>query len=482
MPSDSGRGPARGRAVVIGGSLTGMLAAAALSSTTAQVTVVERYALPAGPAPRQGLPQARHAHLLWSGGARAVEQLLPGATERLLAAGARRIAVPTDLVTLTSGGWLTRFPERQFFLACSRDLLDWVVRDLATARPAVRVLPGSSVLRLRGTAAGITGVVIRGADGERVLDADLVVDASGRASATPRWLDALGLPGVRTRIVDSGLGYATRVFRAPPGTEDFPVVNIQADPRRPVPGRNGTLLPIEGGRWLVTLSGTRGGRPTADPDSFTAFARGLRHPVIGDLVAMAEPLGEVTLAHSTVNQRRLYERMPAWPEGLVVLGDALATYNPLYGHGMSVAAQHALVLRRATGRQPVTSPGLARRVQVAAARTTTAAWSMAAGQDLRFPGAQGEPPGPGDAVMSRYVDRLMLTATRRTAVGRALFDVISLSAPQSALMRPDVVAAALAPVRFTPLTDPPFTPQERAALRAVWPPPVPDGPAPDAPA
>lgn len=114
----------------------------------------------------------------------------------------------------------------------------------------------------------------------------------------------------------------------------------------------------------MTLSGTRGGRPTADADSFETFARSLRHPVIGELIARAEPLGDVVVSHSTVNQRRLYEKMPAWPEGLVVVGDALATYNPLYGHGMSVAAQHALVLRRETLRRP--GAGLARRVQTAA--------------------------------------------------------------------------------------------------------------------
>lgn len=175
-PAAEPHGRTGGRAVVIGGSLTGMLAAAALSTTMAEVTVVERHELPGGPEPRQGVPQARHAHLLWSGGARAVEQMLPGVTERLLGAGARRIAVPADLVMMTSGGWLTRFPEHQFFLACSRDLIDWAVRDLATAHPSVRTLPGATVLGLRGTSARVSGVAVRTQQGDQVLDADLVVD------------------------------------------------------------------------------------------------------------------------------------------------------------------------------------------------------------------------------------------------------------------------------------------------------------------
>lgn len=466
MPADRGRRPRQGRAVVIGGSLTGMLAAAALSETMAEVTVVERYELPHGPLPRQGVPQARHAHLLWSGGARAVEALVPGATERLLAAGARHIAVPRDLVVLTSGGWLTRFPEQQHFLACTRDLLDWVVRDLAVRRPRVRALPGRAVLGLRGTTTRVTGVVVHDGRREHTLEADLVVDAGGRSSAMPRWLDRLGLPPVRTDVVDSGLGYASRLFRAPSGTGDFPAVNVQADPRQPVPGLNGTILPVEDGRWLVTLSGTRGGRPSGDADAFEAFARSLRHPVIGDLVSRATPLGEVTVSNSTANRRRRYERMRVWPEGLVVLGDALATYNPLYGHGMAVAAQHALVLREHTARNP--GPGLARRVQRGASRATDAAWALAGTQDLRYPGAEGRSPGPLGTLLTGYTDRLMQAATHRRGAARALLDVLSLSAGQAAVLRPDVVATVLNPVRPEPLKDPPFTEEERALMISLF--------------
>lgn len=466
MPADGGRRPRRGRALVIGGSLTGMLAAAALAETMAEVIVVERYELPHGPLPRQGVPQARHAHLLWSGGARAIEELLPGATERLLAAGARHIGVPEDLVVLTSGGWLTRFPEQQHFLSCTRDLVDWVVRDLAGAKPRVRTLPGRTALGLRGTTTRVTGVLVRGGRREETLEADLVVDASGRASAMPRWLDRLGLPAVRTDVVDSGLGYASRLFHAPPGTGGFPAVNVQADPRQHVPGLNGTILPVEDGRWLVTLSGTRGGQPTGEPAAFEAFARSLRHPVIGDLVTRATPLTEVTVSHSTANRRRRYERMHVWPDGLVVLGDALATYNPLYGHGMSVAAQHALVLRDQVARNP--GSGLARRVQRAAARATDAAWTLAGTQDLRYPGAEGRSPGPLGTLLTGYTDLLMRAATHRRSAARALLDVLSLSAGQATVLRPDALAAVLNPVHPEPAQDPPFTEEERSLMISLF--------------
>ncbi|MFG1805566.1 NAD(P)/FAD-dependent oxidoreductase [Streptomyces sp. NPDC049040] len=451
---------------MIGGGLTGMLAAAALSETMAEVTVVERHELPQGPLPRQGVPQARHAHLLWSGGARAVEDLVPGTTERLLAAGARHIAVPSDLVVLTSGGWITRFPEQQHFLSCTRDLLDWVIRERVVRKAGVRTLPGRSALGLRGTTTQVTGVLVHDGRREQTIEADLVVDASGRSSSMPRWLDRLGLSTVGTDVVDSGLGYASRLFQAPPGTADFPAVNVQADPRQPVPGLNGTILPVEDDRWLVTLSGTRGGQPTGDPEDFETFARSLRHPVIGDLISRATPLTGVTVSHSTANRRRRYERMRVWPDGLVVLGDAAATYNPLYGHGMSVAAQHALVLREQLAKHP--GPGLARRVQRAAARATEAAWSLAGTQDLRYPGAEGPRPGPAGTLLTGYTDLLMRAATHRRGAARALLDVLSLSAGRPALLRPDIVAAVLNPMHPDLPEDPPFTEEERALMISLF--------------
>ncbi|MFD0431247.1 NAD(P)/FAD-dependent oxidoreductase [Streptomyces zhihengii] len=182
------RGTAR-TAVVIGGGLAGMLAAAALSAHADRVTVVERDSLPDGPHSRKSLPQAHHAHLLWSGGARAIESLLPGTTDRWLAAGARRIPLPTGLVSMSALGWFRRWPEMQFLIACSRDLLDWVVREQVVALPGVTVLQRTELLGLSGTAARVRGVRVRGEDGgERELEADLVVDASGRGSRAPEWL------------------------------------------------------------------------------------------------------------------------------------------------------------------------------------------------------------------------------------------------------------------------------------------------------
>ncbi|WP_254708515.1 FAD-dependent oxidoreductase, partial [Streptomyces lunaelactis] len=450
------------RAVVIGGGMAGMLAAAVLADFTDEVTVIERDALPEGPEPRKSLPQARHVHVLWSGGARAFEELIPGITDRWLAAGARRIPLPTGLVSMTAQGWLPRWPEMQYMIACTRDLLDWVVREHVLELPGVSLLQGHEVHALEGDESRVTGVRVRTPDGgELTVGADLVLDASGRGSRATQWLRELGLGDIEEAEVDSGLVYASRVYQAPEGSETFPIVNVQSNPGDPVPGRTATIVPVESGRWLVTLSGTRGGEPSRDPDQFEAFARSLRHPVVGELIAMTTPLSdEVTLSRSTVNRRHYFEKASAWPDGFIVVGDSVATYNPLYGQGMTVAAQGLVALRNALRRNALGVRGLSRRIQRAIASPAGLAWELATSQDILYPDAVGRQPRPGTALANAYVNRLVRTATGRARATRAFLGVITMSEPVTSWLQPDIIVAALRGPGRKPLTKPPLTEEE----------------------
>ncbi|OEV04344.1 NAD(P)/FAD-dependent oxidoreductase [Streptomyces oceani] len=460
----------RTHTVVLGGSLAGLLAAAAAARSTDRVTLVESDDPPTGPDPRKGVPQARHTHLLWSGGARVIESLLPGVTQRWLDAGARRIGIPDGLVSLSARGWMRRWPQMQFLLTCSRDLLDWVVRERVLEIGNVTLRQGVRAEELLGDGTRVTGARLRErATGDvRDCPADLVVDATGRGSRATAWLASLGLPPVPEETVDSGLTYATRVFRAPDGIPaDFPVVNVQADPHAGCPGQTATLLPVEGGRWLVTLSGTRGGEPTTDPERFVPFARAVRHPVVGDLIAGAEPLGPVRGSRSTVNRRRFFERLPRWPEGFVVTGDAVATYNPVYGHGMSVAAWGAAALRNGLANglaRQGHAAGTAYGIQRAIARTVDGAWATATTQDVLYPEARGDQPGFSGRLMGHYVNRLMAASGSRPAAAEALFRAFTLSGPMTALAGPKAVFATLLGPYGQVSDRPPFNETE---LRAI---------------
>ncbi|MFI6009173.1 FAD-dependent oxidoreductase [Streptomyces sp. NPDC051243] len=458
------------RAVVIGAGLAGMLAAAALSTVADEVVVLDRDELPDGPEHRKGLPQGRHAHLLMAGGLAAMEDLVPGVSirEHLLAAGAHEIPLGSGMVALTPEGWFRRWRHTgPRMLTCTRALLDWAVRDAVRAHTGVRIRRAQA-LELTGSRQRVTGVRISTPAGEEELSADFVVDASGRGSRIVKWLAELGISDVREKTVDAGLVNATRLYRTPEGAEHFPLTIVQANPYLGRPGRSGMMLPIEGDRWMVSLAGTRGGgEPPSDPEAFLRYALDLPDPIVGRLVSGAEPLTDVHVSRSTSNHRRYLEKTRHWPERLVVLGDALATFNPAYGQGMSVAAMGAGVLSRELRRSPLTGAGLARRVQRAAAGSVEAAWTMAVSQDVWFPGTRGGSPGVADRLVTAYTRRMIRTATGSFTAASAVWDVTSMTTGPTRLLRPSTVLATLSGPPLPPAAGAPLTEAERAVLRGL---------------
>ncbi|WP_432190247.1 FAD-dependent monooxygenase [Streptomyces sp. Tue6028] len=459
-----------GHAVVVGGSVAGLLAAAALSQSV-DVTVLERDELPEGPLPRKGIPQSRHAHILLPSGRAAIEELLPAAhlRKRLLAAGAREESL-TAMLGLGPRGWFRRWQpitDELLLTCCSRDLLDSALREAVLGTPRI-TLRRAQAVALLGTSQRVTGVRVSEDGEEEDVSADLVVDASGRGSRIEHWLSELGVGPIPADEVDSGLVYASRVFRIPEGAETFPLTQVGADPVGSQPARSGNLVPIEDGQWLVSLGGTRGGEPTDKPAEFTRFAHDLRHPLIGQLISAAEPISGVSLSRSTRNRRRDFHKA-AMPEGVVVLGDAAATYNPVYGQGMSVAALSAQALQRQAQQTGITAPGFARRVQQAAAKWVTAAYTLSTSQDQWVPGVVGKTPTRLDRVLSRYMSRMALVATTSYRVSAAMCAVTTLQADASRLVHPRLLLATANGPVLPPLEGPQLTQAERDFLSSAEP-------------
>ncbi|MGW3308323.1 FAD-dependent oxidoreductase [Streptomyces sp. NPDC001073] len=451
------------RAVIVGGSLAGMLAAAAVKDHFDGVDIIEAHEVPAGPEARVGVPQAAHLHILLSGGARAIDELLPGTIDQLLAAGANRVPMTTNMLVYAAEGWYRRWErDTHYLIAASRSLTDYVIRERVLKDPRVTVRAHTRATSLLGDRHRVTGVRLRTAAGsETELAADLVIDASGRSATTPQWLAGLGIRGLAEERINSGIAYASRIYRAPVSTRDWPVINISADPQ--TLGRAGGILPIEGDRWHVSLFGPPGAHPPRDADAFEPYASTLRHPLVAQLLAHAEPLTDVTVTHSTANRRFHFERLKAWPEGLIALGDAVAAFNPIYGHGMSVAAQGALAVRRLLSSGH--TDGFARAAQRAIAQPVNVAWSLATGQDVHFASTEGKSPNLADQLLRRYVSRLSRTATGSFYAATALTDVLTLEAPPTTLVRPGVLlASVLGPLR-PQLDGPTFTEEEQRRMR-----------------
>ncbi|MGW5419384.1 FAD-dependent oxidoreductase [Streptomyces sp. NPDC003943] len=453
-------------AVVIGGSLAGLLAARVLSEHAERVTVVERDRYPEGPDARPGVPQGRHLHVLIEGGQRALDELLPGFVAELHALGAPKVGMPEDMVQWQAGQWFARTEATAHFYSGPRNQLEWLVRKRVFADPRIERIEGTEVTGLVGDSARVRGVVLRergagagaGAGKEtRELAADLVVDASGRSTRAADWLAAIGAEAPHEELLDTGLAYSSRVYEAPadPATDALGIYVVPG----PAQTYGGVIVPLGGGRHIVTLSGLRGDEPPTDEALFEEYARRLPHPLVGDWIAKAEPVGPVYGFRKTANIRRRYDRPGRRPAGFLATGDALCSFNPIYGQGMAVAALSAVALRKALS-DPKRTPST-RRVQKALLDASQQAWDISAGADKKMPGAVGDATRTGalDKVTGWYLARVQQRASGDPVVGAPFRAALTLTAPLTGLFAPAVARAVL----FGPVPETPAEPPMRRA-------------------
>ena len=422
--------------VVIGASFAGSFATAAAAAAGARVTLLDGDHLPPAPAPRPGVPQSRQAHVFLHRGLLSAQELLPGLRRDLLDRGA--VPVQTGrLPWLGDHGWSPIGDHGHEVLSTSRPLLEHVVRTRALALDGVRLRDGTRVTGLRRNGSGDPGSrwSVRAADGDEI-GADVVVDASGRGSRLPHWLADLGVRPAAVARVDARIGYATRRYTGGSGS----AVVVQASPRNP---RGGLVLPVEDGQWLISAVGTGDERPPREADAFTAFLDGMADPALAVQARRWSPCGEVALHRQTGNVRHEYQRVRDWPAGLLVVGDALCAFNPVYGQGITVAACQATVLR--AGLTTRLDARGTRRLQRRLARATTVPWAIATGEDLRFPTSEGAP-GRVQDLFSRWggtVQRLAVDGDERAA--RTLGRTYHLLGSPLELLHPALLASALRP-------------------------------------
>jgi 2-polyprenyl-6-methoxyphenol hydroxylase-like FAD-dependent oxidoreductase len=425
-------------AVVIGASMAGLLAARALAETHERVTIVERDELPAGAEQRRAIPQGRHVHALLPRGQKELEGLLPGITGELVDAGAVTYEALSEMYFSVLGHPMARVALNRDTVLASRPLIEAHVRCRVSALPGVEIRDRCDVAGLLASPdrGRITGVrVLPRADGsaEELLAADLVVAAGGRAGRLTAWLEGLGYPRPREDRVTIDLLYASRPLRLRPGAlGPDKLVLIGARPGLP---RTLALAAQEQGRWLLTVAGYRGHHPPTDDEGLVEFAASVAPPDVAAAIRDAEPLGAVVTHGFPANLRRRYERLRRFPAGLIPIGDAVCSFNPLYGQGMTVSVLEAVALR---GCLADGTEGIVRRFLAAAAPAVDHAWEMAIGGDLALPEVEGPRPARLRAI-NAYLGRLQSVAEHDAVVAAAFVNVVAMLERPQRLLRPSIV-------------------------------------------
>jgi 2-polyprenyl-6-methoxyphenol hydroxylase-like FAD-dependent oxidoreductase len=421
-------------AVVIGASIAGLLAARVLSDSYERVTIIDRDALPSRLGEnRRAVPQGFHAHAMQPGGQLAIEQLLPGFHEETLKAGAPPLRFAADMRIVAAGHPILRAHIGSDYAICSRPLLESLVRRRVQAIANVAIRDSCTVLGLTCGEGRVIGMHVRdGASGEeQTLASDLVVAASGRGARVPGWLESMGYERPAEERVGIDVLYSSRLLRLRAGVlgADRGVLN-GSSARRP---RGMALVAEEDGRWNLTLQGYGAAhRPPTDAAGFNAFVATVAEPHALEAIEQAETLGPIASYAFPASLRRRYDRLRRFPDGLLVIGDALCNFNPIYGQGMSVAAFEAVALQRCLGRG---GHDLPRRFFKAAAVPVDHAWKLANSADVLMPGVEGHA-GLPDRLAGRYVERLMAVASHDERVARTFLEVIGMLAAPTRMLRP----------------------------------------------
>jgi len=428
-----------GHAVVIGGSIAGLTAARALSESFDLVTIIERDVLPDGIEHRPGVPQAKQLHVILPLGASIMEELFPGFGQELMDEGCSSFDEVKDTPWFGRQGWRARRDSDVTLIGFRRPLLEHVVRRRVRAIDNVDVV-NATATGLAGSEDGtrVTGVTVAGDAGTRTIGADLVVDASGRGSRSPKWIEALGYERPEEQHVRAYYGYASRFVRV---DETKLPQGLRGVISMPFPGqtRGGCFLPSDNGLYTCCAMGAMKDYPPVDEDAFMEFLRAAPSPLLAQMAEAAEPVTEINTYQHPGNQRRLWEQLRRRPRGFIPIGDAVASFNPIYGQGMTVAALESRKLRDRIATLDGDLDALPDAFMEDLTASCEFAFSIAAGSDANYPGAtfvNAEPPPAENAAFFAAAEQV---ATEDAGVARDILHATGWFEPEL-LASPELVA------------------------------------------
>ena len=435
------------RAVVLGGSIAGLLAARVLSDAYAEVTVIDRDIVTGVKVPRKGVPHGPHAHGLLARGHQILDELFPGLTPELVADGIPLGDLSGDIRWYFNGRKLASEHSGLGCLSATRPVLEHYVRSRTQAVPNITLIEQTDIIGLVTTPdqSRVIGAKVQSqAKGSRpeVLEADLVVDATGRGSRASAWLESLGYQRPPEEKVKIGLAYTTRHYElnSDPFNGDL-AINPVATPQHPR-GAFYSRLTNNDNHAELSLTGLLGDHAPTDPEGFEAFAKSLPVPEIYESIRDAKPLTEPVTFRFPASTRRRYENLTRFPERLIVTGDAVCSFNPVYGQGMTIAALDAIALRDQLERGVPQPLRFFRQI----AKHIDAPWAVAAGGDLSFEGVEGKRT-LRVRLENAYTSKFLAAAEHDPRLTTLFMQVAGLVAPPTVMMRPSTLVRVFWPRR-----------------------------------
>jgi 2-polyprenyl-6-methoxyphenol hydroxylase-like FAD-dependent oxidoreductase len=431
------------RAVVVGAGIGGLAAAGALAQHFERVDILERDRLATSVASRSGTPQDRHPHGLLAGGLRALDRIFPGFERDLAAAGAVPVTFARDVqFERPDVGVL---PKRDFgisVLCATRPLIELVLRRRAVSIANVMLRPACRVTGIVPAAGGAGARGVRFVDGSgrsETLDADLVVDASGRGAPILGLLDALGRDRPQMTEIGVDISYSTAVVKLPrDATAGWKLVLTLPDP--PDLALHAVMVPTEDGRWIIAIADHNATARIGTWDAFLDASRSLITPTVYNALRYAQPPEEIRHYRFPVSTWKHLERLPRLPRGVLPAADAFCRFNPIHGQGMSSAAQQACLLQDVLDRagvdpDPIAAAQSGFMTEIASVLETP--WTMSTSADLAFPQTRGERPA-NVAEARRFEAALFRAVVADPIVHRAMIEVAQLLQPHQRLQEPDI--------------------------------------------
>ncbi len=431
-------------AIVIGGGIAGLLAARVLFTHFKQVTILEKDVYSNKPGPRNGIPQSSHIHILLMKGKQILTELFPKLEANLIAKGAHKIDLLADVKYHLATGVAMRFKSGMDTIACTRPLLEYEIRnELLAQSQNIKIIDNFRVVNLIKNPGGnkIVGVKAISNNAAQDFYGELIVDASGRKSEAIQWLEKMGFGRPKEIRINSFIGYATRKYKFPENLDlDWKSFIVPTNP--PTNPRMAVIYPVEDNDIMVGLLGIGKTYPPTNAEGFLEFAKQIGIDEVKKTIENSEPVSSIFGYREAGSRKYLFEKMKAWPENFITLGDSVCAFNPIYGQGISVAAMCAKTLGeclKSDGKIKTLEKGFAKRFQKRIAKVNSFPWLLGTSEDLRWATTEGPSPNLITKLMQKYVNEVMLLGPQSAIATRTFFTVLHMMKSPLVLFHPRVI-------------------------------------------